>query len=207
MTEVDLPLTTELYNPGEVPRYGHFMTDGVASIVAFMEDGSGVEVGLIGCEGLVEALHLLGPSNIPTSGFIQVQGRALRLPYAELSKEFQKSESLRAAVLRFIQAQGLIGSQIAACNRLHEVEARLARWLLMVQDRLGRDSFYLTQEFLAEMIGARRTTVTLAAGSLQRASLIEYKRGNIRILDREGLIKTACECYPIVRDLITNLYH
>ena len=108
-------------------------------------------------------------------------------------------------ILGQVQAAGLVMMQLSACNRLHEVEERLARWLLMIQDRLGSDHFYLTQEFLAEMIGARRTTVTLAAGSLQRSGLIGYKRGNIHILDRERMEAAACECYPIVRRLLGAL--
>ena len=105
-----------------------------------------------------------------------------------------------------LKGQGLIVNQLAACNRLHEIEERLARWLLMVSDRMASDKFYLTQEFLAEMIGAQRSTVTLAAGSLQRSGLIEYRRGHIHILDRERMESVACECYPIVRDLAANLY-
>ncbi len=206
MEKVNLPIPTNLYLPNEVPRYAHFMMSGVTSIVTFMEDGNGVEVGLIGCEGLVEAFHLLGAARVPTTGFMQITGTAMRMSFSELHKEFLTSEPLRTLVHQSIQGQSLVLSQIAACNRLHEVEERLARWLLMVQDRLGEDKFMLTQEFLAEMIGARRTTVTLAAGSLQRSGLIEYSRGHIHILDREKLETAACECYPIVRDLIRNLY-
>jgi CRP-like cAMP-binding protein len=171
-----------------------------------MEDGSGVEVGLIGCEGLVEALHLLGEAMIPTTGFIQVEATALRMSFANLRKEFSSSEPFRNHVLQWIQGQSFVLSQISACNRLHELEERLARWLLMVRDRLGEDNFYLTQEFLADMLGTRRTTVTLAAGSLQRSGLIEYTRGKIHILDSDRLESAACECYGIVRALILNLY-
>lgn len=206
MEPVTLPVSTTLYRAGEIPKYVHFMTSGITSIVTFMEDGSGVEVGLVGCEGLVEGFHLLGPANVPSSGFVQVAGTALRIPFVELRKEFLASEMLRSRILQCVQRQSLMLSQIAACNRLHEVEERLARWLLMVQDRIGDHMFALTQEFLAEMIGARRTTVTLAAGRLQQSGLIEYRRGHIHILDREGLESAACECYPIVRGLVANLY-
>ncbi|ADW69527.1 Crp/Fnr family transcriptional regulator [Granulicella tundricola] len=206
MEAITLPVPVNLYEPGVVPKYAHFMTSGVTSVVTFMEDGNGVEVGLIGREGLVEGMHLLGAGLLPTTGFIQVDGTALRMSFAELRREFQSSEMLRTLILAEVQAQNLVLGQIAACNRLHELEERLARWLLMVSDRLESDHFTLTQEFLAEMIGARRTTVTLAAGSLQRSGLIEYKRGHIKILDREGLESAACECYPIVRDLIETLY-
>jgi CRP-like cAMP-binding protein len=124
------------------------------------------------------------------------------MPFTDFQRDFYPSAPVRDAVLRSVQSQTLVLSQIAACNRLHEVEERLARWLLMVSDRLASESFFLTQEFLAEMIGARRTTVTLAAGSLQRSGLIEYKRGHIVIVDRSGLEDSACECYRIVRDLM-----
>jgi CRP-like cAMP-binding protein len=201
MEEVTLPLSTTLWRPFEYPKYAHFMTSGITSIVTIMEDGSGVEVGLIGPEGLVEAFHLLGPASAQTTAFIQSAGTALRIPFAELKKEFLANEALRSVILRFVQGQGLMLSQLAACNRLHEIEERLARWLLMVSDRIGANEFYLTQTFLADMVGAQRTTVTLAAGNLQRGGLIEYRRGRIHILDRPGLEIAACECYPIVRDL------
>jgi CRP-like cAMP-binding protein len=206
MEEVTLPTPEMIYRPGEIPKYGHFMTGGVTSVVTFMEDGNGVEVGLVGCEGLVEGMHLLGAGRLSTTGFVQVDGTALRMHFADLKREFHSSEILRNLILAGVQAQALVLGQLAACNRLHELEERLARWLLMVSDRLGTDHFVLTQEFLAEMIGARRTTVTLAAGSLQRSGLIEYRRGHISILDRDGLERAACECYPIVRDVIGKLY-
>ena len=206
MKEVALPIPTNIYRRGDVPQYAHFMTSGITSIVTFMENGSGVEVGLIGSESLVEGFHLLGSANVPTTGMVQVEGAALRIPFEELQKEFNRFEPLRFRVLQAVQSQALIVNQLAACNRLHEVEERLARWLLMVSDRLGKSEFYLTQEFLAEMIGAGRTTVTMVAGSLQRSGLVVYSRGHIQILDRERLESAACECYPIVRDLISNLY-
>ena len=158
--------------------------------------------GLIGREGFPEAFHLLGEAGVPTNAFMQVEGTALRMPFADFHRDFQSIASIRDAVLRFVQSQSLILGQVAACNRLHEVEERLARWLLMVSDRLGESKFHLTQEFLAEMIGAQRSTVTLAAGNLQRSGLIEYRRGNIDIINRPGLEAAACECYPIVRDLL-----
>jgi CRP-like cAMP-binding protein len=203
---VQLPTPTSLYLPHETPKYAHFMTSGIASVVTFMQDGNGVEVGLIGNEGLVEAVHLLGTTKVPTSGFMQVSGSALRMRLEDLRAEFLNCEPLRTVILRCVQGQSLVVTQIAACNRLHEVEERMARWLLMVQDRVGTNEFLLTQEFLAEMIGARRTTVTLAAGSLQRSGLIEYRRGTVRIVDRDGLAEAACECYPIVRKVIAELY-
>jgi CRP-like cAMP-binding protein len=194
-----------LLRPGEQPQYAHFMTSGVTSVVTFMADGIGAEVGLIGREGLVEAINLLGVANSPTTAFIQSEGTALRMRFNELHQEVLTSEVIRSRMLESVQRYGFMVSQISACNGLHEIEERLARWLLMVQDRLDTERFQMTQEFLAEMLGARRTSVTMAAGSLQRSGLIEYRRGNIRILDRERLQSAACECYPIVRDLNTGL--
>lgn len=203
---VTLPIGTVLTSPGEQPRYAHFMTSGFASVVTFMANGVGAEVGLIGHEGLVEAINLLGPASSPTTAFIQSAGTALRMPFLDLQERFLKQGPLAQRVLECVQSHGFVLSQLAACHGLHEIEERLARWLLMVRDRLGSDRFDLTQEFLAEMLGARRTSVTLAAGTLQRTGLIEYRRGHIHIVDREGLESAACECYPIVRNLVAKLY-
>ena len=202
MQMVPLPVGTVLTRSGELPEYGHFMTSGITSVVTYMQDGGAAEVGLIGKEGVVEAMHLLGSANSPTTAFVQVAGSALRLPFADLQKEASQSEPLLRGILQFIQRHNFALTQIAACNGLHEIEERLARWLLMVQDRVESPKFDLTQEFLASMLGARRTSVTLAAGRLQQSGLIEYRRGHIHILDREKLQNAACECYPIVSGLV-----
>jgi CRP-like cAMP-binding protein len=204
MESISLPVETVLYRPAQRPKYAHFMTSGIASTVIAMADGNGAEVGLIGCEGLVEGFHLLGAASVPTSGLIRIEGTALRIPFAQLEKDFAACEPLRRCILESVQVRCLVGSQIAACNRLHGLEQRLARWLLMVQDRIGGSVSFLTQQSLAEMLGAQRTTVNSATGSLQRSGLIESQRGYIRILDREGLASAACECYPIVRNLMLN---
>jgi CRP-like cAMP-binding protein len=203
---VDLPVGTVLTSPGQVPAFAHFMTSGIASVVTFMSDGIGAEVGVIGREGLVEAIHLLGPATAPTTAFIQVEGTALRMPFDDLQQLFVAHSPISQRILECVQGQGFILSQLAACHGLHEIEERLARWLLMVRDRLESDRFELTQEFLAEMLGARRTSVTLAAGTLQRSGLIKYSRGHIHVIDGEGLENAACECYPIVRNLVSRLY-
>jgi CRP-like cAMP-binding protein len=203
---VSLPIRTVLYDPDETPKYAHFVTSGIASIVSSMADGASAEVGIWGHEGLVESFHLLGKAKIPTRCFIQMEATALRMPFKELQKEFLENAELREVVLQCVQSQGFILGQLAACNRLHEAEERLARWLLMVRDRVDSESYYLTQEFLANMLGARRTTVTAAAGALQRKGLIKYSRGRIRIIDPEGLEKAACECYKTVSNLYFNFY-
>ncbi len=195
-----------LYEPDEAPRFAHFMTSGVASIVSTMANGGTAEVGIWGKEGLVESFHLLGGGRMPTRCFIQVDGTALRMPYKDLQKEFQDSDELREAVLQCVQSQAFILCQLAACNRLHEAEERLARWFLMVRDRMESDTFYLTQEFLATMLGSRRTTVTAAAGELQRKGYIRYSRGRIHILNANALEGEACECYATVRNIHQNFY-
>jgi CRP-like cAMP-binding protein len=195
-----------LYEPDETPKYAHFMTSGIASIVSSMTNGASAEVGIWGREGLVESFHLLGQAKIPTRCFIQMDATALRMPFKDLQKEFLEQPDLRSAVLQCVQSQGFILGQLAACNRLHEAEQRLARWLLMVRDRVQSEIYYLTQEFLANMLGARRTTVTAAAGALQRRGLIQYSRGRIHIVDPAGLEKAACECYGTVRNLYRNFY-
>jgi CRP-like cAMP-binding protein len=171
-----------------------------------MSDGASAEVGVWGKEGLVESFHVLGRARIPTRCFIQMDATALRMPFKDLQTEFLENEDLRQSVLQCVQSQGSILGQLAACNRLHEAEERLARWLLMVRDRVQTESYFLTQEFLANMLGARRTTVTAAAGALQRKGLIKYSRGRIQIVDPDGLKKAACECYRTIRNLYLNFY-
>jgi CRP-like cAMP-binding protein len=190
-----------LYRAGEKPKFAHFMTSGLASVVTTMSDGRTSEVGIWGRESLVESTHLLGAVKVPNNCFMQVPGTALRMRFSDIQEEFNSSEPFRTLVLQSIQIQGLTLAQLAACNRLHEAEERLARWLLMVEDRVGENSYSLTQEFLGDMLGARRTTVTLAAGTLQQSGLITYRRGRIRILDRANLEAAACECYQTVRKL------
>jgi CRP-like cAMP-binding protein len=203
---VALPLKTMLYRPDEIPQYAYFMTSGVASVVATMEDGESVEVIMIGPEGLVGSLHLIGPCLPHTQCFIQSEGTALRISLSELRKAFRESDEIRDRILEFVQVQALSLSQLAGCHRLHNAEERLARWLLIVRDRVQSDMLVLTQEFLGEMIGSRRTTVTQVAGALQRGGLIEYSRGRVRILDGDRLESAACSCYHILRKFSRNLY-
>jgi CRP-like cAMP-binding protein len=205
-TEVELPLRTVLYEAEQVPKYAYFMTSGIASIVTAMSDGGTAEVGLIGREGFVGSFHLLGPLPVSTDCFIQLEGTALRIPFRELQKVFRSSEEVRDRILEFVQNQTLSLAQLAGCHRLHEAEERLARWLLMAQDRVQSDDLDFTQEFLAMMLGSRRTTVTAVAGALQRDGLIEYRRGRVEIMDRAKLEKAACDCYRIMKELYFSLY-
>ena len=204
--EVDLPLRKSLYEPGIVPQYAYFMTSGIASVVAMMENGGMAEVGLIGREGVVGSFHLLGPAKVSTSCFIQLEATALRIRFADLLNIFRTNEEVRERVLEFVQEQAVSLSQLAGCNRLHDNEERLARWLLTAQDRTNTDTLHFTQEFLAMMLGARRTTVTLIAGGLQRQGLIRYQRGKVKILDRANLEAAACDCYKIAKELYASLY-
>jgi CRP-like cAMP-binding protein len=204
--EIDLPLRTSLYEAGSPPRYAYFLTSGIASVVTSMADGNTAEVGLIGREGVVGSFHLLGPAKVFTNCFIQLHATALRVPSVDLAAAFRSNEEVRDRVLEFVQEQAVSLGQLAGCNRLHESEERLARWLLMAQDRTGSDVLNFTQEFLAMMLGARRTTVTVIAGALQRNGLIEYRRGKVTILDREGLESVACDCYKITKQLYGGLY-
>jgi CRP-like cAMP-binding protein len=204
--EVDLPLRKPLYEPGEVPMYAYFMTSGIASVVAMMENGGMAEVGLIGREGVVGSFHLLGPAKVSTRCFIQLEATALRIRFTDLMHIFRTNEEIRDRVLEFVQEQAVSLSQLAGCNRLHDNEERLARWLLMAQDRTQTDTLNFTQEFLGLMLGSRRTTVTLIAGALQRRELIQYRRGRVKILDRANLEAASCDCYRIAKELYASLY-
>ena len=201
LTPVSLPAGTPLYEPYESPKFGHFLTSGVASVITSMRDGGCTETGMWGKEGLVECMHLGDSRRVPSRCFMQVGGTALRMPFAELEAEYFATEELRLTIEQTIRTQYLILGQLMACNRLHEAEPRLARWLLMLRDRLNEDSVAITQEFLAEMLGSRRTTVTAVAGALQRSGLIAYQRGRLRILDHAGLEQAACECYGVIQTL------
>ncbi|SEB52077.1 Crp/Fnr family transcriptional regulator [Terriglobus roseus] len=206
LESVPLPLRTSIYSPGVEPRYAYFITSGIASVVTEMNEGIGVEVGLLGRESLPGAMALLGSQPQATTCFMQIAGTGLRMPYRELVAEYRLNAELHTRILEQVQYEGFSLSQLSACNRLHEIEERLARWLLMVADRIDGNDLVLTQEFLAEMLGARRSSVTISAGTLQRAGLIEYRYGQVRILDRAKLESAACDCYPSLRRYQRDLY-
>jgi CRP-like cAMP-binding protein len=196
-----------LYKPDRRPTYAYFVTSGIASVVSEMSDGASAEVGMLGREGIVGSLHILGPVAAPTQCFVQMEGTALRIPLAELITIFHESPDVHEAVLKLVQKEAMVLSQVAGCHRLHSAEERLARWLLMAQDQTQTDDLHFTQALLANMLGARRATVTEVAGSLQRKGLIEYHRGHVTITDREGLEGTACQCYQVIKELRGDIYH
>jgi CRP-like cAMP-binding protein len=206
VTRVKVASRTSLYEPGDRPRFAHFLTSGIASVVATMGDGRTTEVGTLGREGVPQALHFLGELHVPTRCFMQIGGTSLRMEFSVLERLFHADEALRKILLAYAQYQCLMLGQVAGCNRLHDVTGRLSRWLLMVQDRTGNTLLKLTQEFLAQMIGAQRTTVSEVAGGLQDRGLIKYARGSIKILDRIGLENASCECYPLTRNLLADVY-
>jgi CRP-like cAMP-binding protein len=205
-TAVELPLKAALYSAQQIPRYAYLMTSGLASLVVATQGGQSVEVGVIGREGVVGAMHVMGPAAVPTHCMMQLEGSGLRISLQELKTIFESSHEIRTRMLEMLQEQVSTLSQIAGCHRLHEAEPRLARWLLMAQDRTQSEVLHFTQEFLAEMLGSQRTTVTVIAGDLQRSGLIEYSRGKVRILNRAGLEAAACDCYGVIRELYLNLY-
>jgi CRP-like cAMP-binding protein len=172
-----------------------------------MTNGESAEVGFIGHEGIVGSLHLLGNPQMATRCMIQLAGKGLRISLTVLQKAFYDSEEIRSGILLFVQCHAAMTAQIAGCNRMHDAEQRLARWLLMAWDRTHESDLNFTQEYLAEMIAVERTTVTAIAGDMQRKGLIEYRRGQLKILSREKLELTACECYAVVKRLFRGLYN
>jgi CRP-like cAMP-binding protein len=205
LVKVPLPLKEILYEAnGPIPHV-FFPLNGVVSLVILMESGFTLEVGTIGNEGMVGTPVFLGSESSPTRAISQVPGEALRLETKVFQKEMRRRGPLYGLVQRYTQAMINQISQSTVCNRRHSVEKRMCRWLLMSHDRVGADEFPLTQEFLAQMLGVRRPTVSAVAGILQKAGLLTYHRGRLTILDRKGLEAVSCECYRVVRDELDRL--
>lgn len=183
---------------GEPIEYCYFMNSGMTSILTIMGDGKGVEVGLTGKEGFIGLPVVVGLKTSATRAIVQITGSAYRLSTPQTLQVLAKCPDLARRLNRYSQELAMQATQVAACNRLHEVEQRLARWLLMSQDRIGANVVPLTQEFLSHMLGTRRASVTVAAGILQKAGLIKYSRGAVTIVDRAKLEDAACECYAII---------
>ncbi len=196
---VRLKLHQVLHEAGETIKSGYFVNSGLMSILAVQPDGKTVEVGLIGREGFAGLPLLVGYRDSPTRVMTQGDGTAYRCDAETLKQLTRQYPELEKRLHRFSHQLAMQTTQIAACNRLHDVVSRLARWILMSQDRILSEKLPLTQEFLAQMLGTRRASVTVAAGVLQKAGLIAYTRGSVTILNRKELEAAACDCYEIVQ--------
>jgi CRP-like cAMP-binding protein len=203
LTPLDLPQEQVLLD-GKAPS-AYFLEDGIASAVVSVADGSTVEVGVIGIDGVVGLPILLGTGHSPVLTFMQIAGSGFRIEAEKLKTAFEQNGDLRRHLQRYIQAFMVQTSQTAACNRLHNIEERLARWLLSCRDRVSSDRLALTQDFLGQMLGSPRTTVTLAVGLLERAGMIDHSRGVVTVRDRTALEGASCECYRTVRDEYSRL--
>jgi CRP-like cAMP-binding protein len=199
LREVSLPIGEIIYLPEQQIEDVYFINRGVISWLTALQDGNTVEAGLIGPEGVAGIAIILGASSTPNQALAQSPVEALKIRAADLVVEFRQGGELQDLLLRFVQAMFVQVAQTAACNRLHTLDQRLARWLLMTHDRLDDGKFPLTQEFLSHMLGVRRAGVSVAANNLRQIGLIDYHRGNITIVDLSGLARVACDCYPIVK--------
>ncbi len=192
-------LRGNVYDADQEIEFAYFPLDCVMSVVTLMRDGTMIEIGTIGHEGTTGIPLILGGDRTANHAFCQVNGNAWKMGAATFKQLLAESPLFRDLVNRYLQAYLNMIGQFTACNRLHSVYERAARWILMTQDRVGVDMFPLTHEFLATMLGSRRSGVTIAAAILQRAGYIHYHRGRITVLDRAGLEKAACECYDLTR--------
>lgn len=197
-----VPLTFKetLYEQGQRISHVYFVTTGVVSLVTVLtDDGEPLETGTVGREGMAGLPVFLEAPQAPGRAICQIPGSALRMPADRFRAGLKRVESLRVLLLRYTNVLMAMMAQTAACNRAHDVKARMARWLLMTHDRVDGNEFPLTQEFLGQMLGVRRPQVSTAGVALQRAGLIKYTRGKISIVDRHGLERAACECYEHIR--------
>lgn len=201
---VRLKLHQVLHEVGDTIRSGYFLNTGLGSVLTVQPDGKSVEVGLIGKEGFVGLPVIFGFKTSATRVVTQADGTAYRVDVQTLQKDLPRCPRLERQLQRFSMILGMQSTQIAACNRLHEVVERLARWLLMSHDRIGGETLPLTQEFLGQMLGTRRASVSEAAGILQKAGMISYTRGTVTILSRGKLEECACDCYQIIQQQKEN---
>ena len=202
---VDLALRQGLYTANEPITHVYFPRTAVCSLVLALDGDTSVEIATVGNEGMVGLPAFLGADSIPGEAFCQVAGQAMRLPADVLHREASRRGALHDLLQRYTQAHINQIAQSAACSRVHSIDERCARWLLITRDQVGTDQFHLTQQFLAMMLGVRRAGVNAAASILQRAGYIRYGRGVITVTDRAGLESAACACYRIVRDEFDRL--
>ena len=202
---VGLTLSEVLCEPGKPTLHVYFPTQGYISLVALVDGSPGVEVGMVGCEGMLGAQLVLGVATVPLHAVVQGSGKACRIATAPFKRELARSAALRRVLNRYLYVLMAQQANSAGCLRFHLIGQRLARWLLMSQDRAHSDRFHLTHEFLAYMLGMRRVGITAAATVLQRDGLIEYHRGEITVLDRSGLEAAACSCYATSEQTYNDL--
>jgi len=202
---VQLPLGKMLYEPGTQLQHAYFPTTAIVSLHYVTESGASAETAGVGNEGLVGISLFMGGDTTSSSAVVQTAGQAYRLERRKLKQEFDRGGFLQRLLLRYTQALMTQMSQTAACNRHHSVEQQLCRWLLLTQDRMATRELVITQELIAGMLGVRREGVTEAAGNLQRAGVISYRRGHISVLDRAGLESRSCECYAVVKKELNRL--
>ncbi|MGB9028733.1 MAG: Crp/Fnr family transcriptional regulator [Acidobacteriaceae bacterium] len=205
LTPVDLPVHRTLQQPGEKVETVYFLEDGMCSMVVTMSSGATVEVGRIGRDGFVGAPAILDAAHTPNRCFMAIAGHGYSIKAKILQEQSEASVELRRLLLRSVQLLLVQTAQTAACNRVHELPKRLARWILMCADRIQADYAPVTQELLAMMLGTRRSSISVAASSLQDAGLIAWSRGRMTIQDHAGLEKAACECYRVVNDEYSRL--
>jgi CRP-like cAMP-binding protein len=196
---VPMPLGHVLYESGSELRHVYFPTTAIVSLLYVMTDGASAEIAVVGNEGVIGVALFMGGETMPNRAVVQSAGHAYRLKGALLKQEFNRSGQMQHLLLRYTQALLTQMAQTAVCNRHHSLDQQLCRWLLLSLDRLPSDELVMTQELIANMLGVRREGVTEAAGNLQRAGLIKYQRGRIKVLDRTGLEARACECYAVVK--------
>ena len=207
LKDIQFAQGTVLQEQGEPIEQVYFPHSGMISLVAVMNDGErSIETATVGREGTVGAMSGLGPRHAFNRAVVQVAGSMGRIPTAKLQAAIKASPILRDVVVKYNEVLLAQIQQGSACNAFHEAEARLCRWLLQTRDRIDSDTIPLTQEFLAQMLGVRRTTVTLIARALQKRGHVRYRRGKIEIIDRSGLEKCACECYGTVRRQIEEYF-
>lgn len=201
---VELPTGTIGNELGETIKDCYFVNTGLFSILSVLSDGKSVEVGLTGKEGFVGLPLVVGLKTSAARSIVQIAGTAFRIKADKMRDVLRQCPLLEKALNRYSQTLAVQSTQVAACNRLHEVEERLSLLLLMCQDRIGGEDIPLTQDFLAHMLGTRRASVTVAAGILQKAGLITYNRGKVHIVNRENLKDAACQCYESITEQVRN---
>ncbi len=196
---IELPHHFILHQPHQTVRFAHFPNAGLISLVVELKDGRTVEAGLLGNEGASGMPAVLGLSRSPLREIVQIEGDAFRVRVNALRQLLPSTPVLQATLNRYAAGLAMQVAQTAACNRLHKIEERLSRWLLIAQDRVDSGIVPITHDFLATMLGTDRPSVTVAAGMLQREGIIEYTRGSVRILNRKKLESFACECYALIK--------